>query len=78
MKKRTKEKLKSWSVATVILFMAFMLVIAYMPGLFVPDRSREEEQSFQEQVDDYVQGRNSTSSVGDSNNSGSPSPAPVQ
>ena len=37
MKKRTKEKFKKWSVVVIILFMALMLVLAYMPMLFVPD-----------------------------------------
>jgi uncharacterized protein YpmB len=40
MKRRKKEKIKSWGVAIVIIFMALMLVLAYMPMLFVPD---EEE-----------------------------------
>ncbi len=37
MKNTTKEKVRKWAVIIIILFMALMLVLAYMPMLFVPD-----------------------------------------
>ncbi len=42
MKKRTKQKIKSWTVGGVVFFMVLMLVLAYMPGLFVSNDAEVE------------------------------------
>ncbi len=42
MKKQTKEKIRSWVVGMIVFFMVLMLVLAYMPGLFVSNNAKVE------------------------------------